>query len=76
MDTSKYLDSNRKAFKRDMRTDAYRELQKRRLEDRAMFETKLRERNAVIKKLAGKLNMSDAEVRALTNEDATTEAAA
>lgn len=55
MNTSKYDDSTRKNLKRDQRTHAYRELQRRSSEERAQLEAKLRERNEAIKRLKQKL---------------------
>jgi len=55
MNTSKYAPDIRKNAKRDQRTPAYRELQKRAAEQRAQLETSLRERNAVIDRLSKKL---------------------
>jgi hypothetical protein len=55
MDTSKYEKETRKQIKRDQRTLAYRELQRRTAEERTQLETKLRERHAVIDRLTKKL---------------------
>lgn len=55
MNTSQYSEETRKSFKRDQRTPAYRELQRRSTEERAKLETKLRERNAAIERLTKKL---------------------
>jgi hypothetical protein len=55
MDTSKYETETRKQLRRDQRTLAYRELQKKSAEQRTQPETKLRERNEVIARLVKKL---------------------
>lgn len=55
MDTSKYDPSNREITKRDQRSPAYRDLQRRAAEERAKLETKLRARNEVIDRLKKKL---------------------
>jgi ABC-type molybdate transport system substrate-binding protein len=55
MDTSKYETETRKQLRRDQRTLAYRELQKKSAEQRTQLETKLRERNEVIARLVKKL---------------------
>lgn len=55
MNTSQYETDTRKQFKRDQRTPAYRELQRRSSEERTKLETKLRERNAAIERLTKKL---------------------
>ena len=55
MNTSQYPAENRKNFKRDQRTPAYRELQRRSSEERTKLETKLRERNEVVDRLKKKL---------------------
>lgn len=51
VNTSQYPADTRKNFKRDQRTSAYRELQRRSTEERSKLETKLRERNATIDRL-------------------------
>ncbi len=55
MITSKYDPETRKSLKRDQRSPAYRELQRRTAEERGQLETKLRERNATIEVLKKKL---------------------
>ncbi len=55
MKTSQYDAPTRKNLKRDQRTLAYRELQRRTSEERTQLETKLRERNEVIDRLKKKL---------------------
>ena len=55
MDSSQYPAETRKSFKRDQRTPAYRELQRRSSEERTKLETKLRERNEAIDRLKKKL---------------------
>ena len=55
MNTSQYATETRKSMKRDQRTPAYRELQRRTLEERTALETKLRERNDAIARLTKKL---------------------
>jgi len=55
VNTSQYPTETRKNFKRDQRTDAYRELQRRSAEERVKLETKLRESNMVIERLTKKL---------------------
>lgn len=55
METSQYSEEIRKQMKRDQRTLAYRELQRKSAEQRAQLETKLRERNEVIARLVKKL---------------------
>lgn len=55
MITSKYDSETRKSIKRDQRTPAYRDLQRRTAEERGQLETKLRERNATIELLKKKL---------------------
>lgn len=56
MNTSKYDADTRKQFKRDQRTAAYRELQRRAAEERSQLETKLRERNVAIERLTKRLH--------------------
>lgn len=73
MNTSQY--DNRKQFKRDQRTPAYRELQRRTADERTKLEQLLKQRGELIKKLAGRLNMSATEVRELLQDDATSQAA-
>lgn len=55
VNTSKYDDATRKNLKRDQRTPAYRELQRRSAEERAQLEAKLRDRNETIERLKKKL---------------------
>ena len=55
MNTSKYETETRKNMKRDQRTPAYRELQRRNAEERTKLETALRERNEAIDRLKKKL---------------------
>jgi hypothetical protein len=55
MNTSKYDSEPRQSIKRDQRTLAYRDLQRRTAEERGQLETKLRERNATIELLKKKL---------------------
>jgi len=55
MNTSQYPADTRKDFKRDQRTPAYRELQRRASEERSQLEIKLRERNEAITRLTKKL---------------------
>jgi hypothetical protein len=55
VNTSKYDDDTRKQMKRDQRSLAYRELQRRSAEERVQLETKLRERNEVIARLTKRL---------------------
>lgn len=55
MRTSQYDPQTRKGMKRDQRSLAYSELQRRTAEERGQLETKLRERNAVIDRLKKKL---------------------
>ena len=55
MNTSKYETDTRKHLKRDQRTPAYRDLQKRSAEARVQLETKLRERNETVARLVKKL---------------------
>lgn len=55
MQTSKYDADTRKQMKRDQRSLAYRELQRRSAEERVQLETKLRERNEVIARLTKRL---------------------
>ncbi len=55
VNTSKYDAETRSQFKRDQRTPAYRELQRRFAEERSQLETKLRERNASIDRLTKRL---------------------
>ena len=55
MDSSQYPAEIRKNFKRDQRTPAYRDLQRRSSEERTKLETKLRERNEAIDRLKKKL---------------------
>jgi predicted nuclease with TOPRIM domain len=55
VNTSQYDAETRKQMRRDQRTPAYRELQRRAAEDRARLEEKLRERNAAIARLTKKL---------------------
>ena len=74
MQTSQYQD--RRQFKRDQRTDAYRELQRKTAAERTKLEEKIRERNATIKKLADKLGLSADEVRALVQDNPATDQAA
>lgn len=55
MNTSQYPEDARKNMKRDQRTPAYRELQRRASEERTKLEIKLRERNEAIARLTKKL---------------------
>lgn len=55
MITSQYDADTRKQFKRDQRTPAYRDLQRRSAEQRALLETKLRDRAEAIGRLTKKL---------------------
>jgi hypothetical protein len=55
MDTSQYEATSRKQFKRDQRTPAYRDLQKRSAEARAQLETALRARNEAVTRLTNAL---------------------
>ena len=55
VNTSQYPAETRKNHKRDQRSPAYRELQRRASEERTKLETKLRERNEVIDRLKKKL---------------------
>ena len=55
MNTSQYPAETRKNHKRDQRSPAYRDLQRRSSEERTKLETKLRERNEVIDRLKKKL---------------------
>ena len=55
MNTSQYEAETRKQMKRDQRSPAYRELQRRTSEERTKLETALRERNEVIERLKKKL---------------------
>ena len=55
MNTSQYPAETRKNVKRDQRSPAYRDLQRRSSEERTKLETKLRERNEVIDRLKKKL---------------------
>lgn len=55
VNTSKYDEETRKNLKRDQRTPAYRELQRRSAEERAQLEGKLRERNEAIARLKKRL---------------------
>jgi hypothetical protein len=55
MNTSKYSEESRAQYKRDQRTLAYRELQRRTAEQRTQLEIKLRDRNEAIARLTKKL---------------------
>lgn len=55
MNTSQYQTDTRKQYKRDQRTPAYRELQRRTTEQRVQLETKLRERNEAVDRLVKRL---------------------
>ena len=55
MQTSQYDKDTRKSLKRDQRSPAYRDLQRRSSEERTKLETKLRERNEAIDRLKKKL---------------------
>lgn len=55
MITSKYDTETRKNIKRDQRSHAYRDLQRRSSEERTQLETRLRERNEAIDRLKKKL---------------------
>jgi hypothetical protein len=55
MNTSKYDAQTRRDMKLGQRSLAYRELQRRTLEQRLLLEAKLRERNEVIARLKKKL---------------------
>jgi hypothetical protein len=55
VNTSKYDSPTRMNTKRDQRSSAYRELQRRTAEVRSQLETKLRDRNEVIGRLTKKL---------------------
>jgi predicted nuclease with TOPRIM domain len=55
MNTSKYDSEIRKSLKRDQRSPAYRDLQRRAAEERGQLEAKLRERNEAIARLTKKL---------------------
>lgn len=55
MFTSKYDSETRKNMKRDQRSPAYRELQRRSSEERTQLEIRLRERNEAIDRLKKKL---------------------
>ena len=55
MNTSKYPTETRHNIRRDQRSPAYRDLQRRSSEERTKLETKLRERNEVIDRLKKKL---------------------
>jgi predicted nuclease with TOPRIM domain len=55
VNTSKYDADTRAQLKRDQRTPAYRELQRRSAEERAQLEAKLRSRNEVIERLTKRL---------------------
>ena len=55
MHTSKYDSETRKSIKRDQRTPAYADLQRRAAEERGQLETKLRARNVTIELLKKKL---------------------
>ena len=55
MQTSQYPAETRKNLKRDQRSPAYRDLQRRSSEERTKLETALRERNEVIDRLKKKL---------------------
>ena len=55
MNTSQYPVETRKNAKRDQRSPAYRELQRRSSEERTKLETKLRERNEAVDRLKKKL---------------------
>jgi len=55
VNTSQYPTDTRKNFKRDQRSPAYRELQRRSSEERTKLETTLRERNEAIDRLKKKL---------------------
>jgi len=55
MRTSQYPVDTRESFKRDQRTPAYRDLQRRTAEERAKLQDKLRARNEAIGRLAKKL---------------------
>jgi predicted nuclease with TOPRIM domain len=68
MNTSQYPADNRKQFKRDQRTPAYRDLQKRAAEERGKLESTIRTRNEVIDRLKKKLaavGVTEAEVAQL-----------
>jgi predicted nuclease with TOPRIM domain len=55
VNTSKYDIEIRKNMKRDQRSPAYRDLQRRAIEERSQLETRLRERNEAIDRLKKKL---------------------
>lgn len=55
MNTSQYDTESRKQSKRDQRTPAYRELQRRSSEERSRLETALRARNEAIDRLVKRL---------------------
>jgi len=55
VNSSQYPADTRKQMKRDQRTVAYRELQRRTAAERAQLETKLRDRNEAIDRLTKKL---------------------
>jgi len=55
MNTSQYDADTRKKSKRDQRTPAYRELQRRSAEQRSQLETKLRDRNLAVDRLVKRL---------------------
>jgi hypothetical protein len=55
MNTSQYQSDLRKQYKRDQRSLAYRELQRKSREQRVQLETKLRARNEAVDRLAKRL---------------------
>lgn len=55
MNTSQYQSDTRRQFKRDQRTAAYRELQRRTAEQRVKLEIALRDRNEAVARLMKKL---------------------
>jgi hypothetical protein len=55
VNSSKYDSETRKSIKRDQRTPAYRDLQRRAAEERTLLEGVLRARNATIELLKKKL---------------------
>lgn len=55
MNTSQYQSDSRRQYKRDQRSLAYRELQRKSAEQRVQLETKLRARNEAVDRLAKRL---------------------
>ena len=55
MNTSQYQSDLRRQYKRDQRSLAYRELQRKSREQRVQLEMKLRDRNEAVDRLAKRL---------------------